>query len=343
MFNIDNITRKNIRELTPYSSARNEYTGSAIILLDANENPYNTDLNRYPDPYQLELKKTISDIKGVDIEQLFIGNGSDEAIDLLFRAFCEPREDKAYIFPPTYGMYKVSAKINNVEVIEIKLNENFHLPSIEVTKENLISKGLLFICSPNNPTGNSHPLSSIKEIANNFHGLVIVDEAYIDFSDSISAIRLLPDTPNLVVLQTLSKAYGLAGLRLGITYANENIIRVLNKIKPPYNINSLSQHKGIEALKNTANVENQISSIIAQRIKLMNVLKKIKSIKQVYPSEANFILAIFENPEIVFKELQNKGIIIRNRTSQIPGGLRITVGTPNQNIKLIQALKAIAS
>ena len=343
MFNIDNITRKNIRELTPYSSARNEYTGSAIILLDANENPYNTDLNRYPDPYQLELKKTISDIKGVDIEQLFIGNGSDEAIDLLFRAFCEPREDKAYIFPPTYGMYKVSAKINNVEVIEIKLNENFHLPSIEVTKENLISKGLLFICSPNNPTGNSHPLSSIKEIANNFHGLVIVDEAYIDFSDSISAIRLLPDTPNLVVLQTLSKAYGLAGLRLGITYANENIIRVLNKIKPPYNINSLSQHKGIEALKNKANVENQISSIIAQRIKLMNVLKKIKSIKQVYPSEANFILAIFENPEIVFKELQNKGIIIRNRTSQIPGGLRITVGTPNQNIKLIQALKAIAS
>jgi len=343
MFNIDNITRKNIRELTPYSSARNEYTGSAIILLDANENPYNTDLNRYPDPYQLELKKTISDIKGVDIEQLFIGNGSDEAIDLLFRAFCEPREDKAYIFPPTYGMYKVSAKINNVEVIEIKLNENFHLPSIEVTKENLISKGLLFICSPNNPTGNSHPLSSIKEIANNFHGLVIVDEAYIDFSDSISAIRLLPDTPNLVVLQTLSKAYGLAGLRLGITYANENIIRVLNKIKPPYNINSLSQHKGIEALKNTANVENQISSIIAQRIKLMNVLKKIKSIKQVYPSEANFILAIFENPEIVFKELQNKGIIIRNRTSQIPGGLRITVGTPNQNNKLIQALKAIAS
>ena len=341
MFNINDITRKNIRELTPYSSAREEYSGEANIWLDANESPYYTNLNRYPDPYQLELKKIISNLKNVKLEQLFIGNGSDEAIDLLFRAFCEPQIDKAFIFAPTYGMYEVSAKINNVEIVKLKLDDNFELPIIEDIKNDIQSKGLLFICSPNNPTGNVYPLKAIEEIADYFNGIVVVDEAYIDFSDSETAIGLLNTTPNLVVLQTLSKAYGLAGLRLGIAIANPQIIKVLNKIKPPYNVNTLSQLKGLEALVDREKVNQQVSQIKTQRDVLISALRGIDCVKKIYPTEANFILAEFENAASVFKTLQNKGIIIRDRTSQIKGGLRITVGTPEQNELLINTLKVI--
>lgn len=341
MFSIDQITRQNIRDLEPYSSARTEFNDQANIWLDANENPFDTGLNRYPDPYQLELKKTIAEIKGVASNQIFVGNGSDEATDLLFRAFCEPQVDKAFIFPPTYGMYEVSAKINNVGIVKLGLSENFELPEIEDIKHKIKSTGLLFICSPNNPTGTIYALNTIKEIAANFYGLVVVDEAYIDFANSKSALTLLDSIPNLVVLQTMSKAYGLAGLRLGVAFANPEIIEVLNKIKPPYNVNTLSQLKGLEILKNGAAVKKQITQIKLERERLITSLKGVKSVIRVYPSEANFILVEFENAESVFAALQNKGIIIRNRTSQIKGGLRTTVGTPKQNEILLNALKAL--
>ncbi len=339
MFNINQIIRKNIRELQPYSSAREEFSGQATIWLDANENPFDTHLNRYPDPYQVELKQAISARKGLEVNQVFVGNGSDEAIDLLFRAFCEPREDKAFIFSPTYGMYEVVAKINNVALVKLDLDEYFDLPKLADIKPHFDSKGLLFICSPNNPTGNVYSLESIRELAHNFTGLVVVDEAYIDFSNTKSAISLLKSTPNLVVLQTMSKAYGLAGLRLGFAYASEEIITVLNKIKAPYNVNTLSQIKGLEILKNATIVNDQIEQIKSQREMLIAELEEMPFVKKVYPTEANFILAEFENAEMVFSTLQNKGIIIRNRTSQVKDGLRITVGTPAQNKVLLNRLK----
>ena len=250
MFNIENITRKNVFKLAPYSSARQEFTGEASIWLDANENPFETEINRYPDPNQTAFKTEISALKNISMNQIFIGNGSDEAIDLLFRAFCEPGEDKSYIFPPTYGMYEVSATINNVETVKINLTTDFKIPECSDILKVIDSKGLLFICSPNNPTGNVYSLARIKEIASKFKGVVVVDEAYIDFSKTESAISLLEEVPNLVVLQTMSKAYGVAGLRLGMAFANEQFITVLNKIKPPYNVNSLSQIEGLKTLKN---------------------------------------------------------------------------------------------
>lgn len=342
MFNIDTLTRKNIRELTPYSSAREEFSGQATVLLDANENPYDTDLNRYPDPFQKELKNAIADLKNVAADQLFIGNGSDEAIDLLFRAFCEPKNSKAYIFPPTYGMYAVSAQINDIEIVRLPLRENFQLPALATIKNEIKSTGLLFICSPNNPTGTVYGLAQIKEMADGFYGLVVVDEAYIDFSSSESALALLDSTPNLVVLQTMSKAWGLAGLRLGIAAASKEIIKVLNKIKPPYNVNTLSQAKGIEVLRNDDLVQQQIKQIQDQRKALRRALQATKGVRKVYPSEANFILAEFDQAAMVFRELQSKGIIIRNRTRLIKNCLRITVGTPQQNKLLITTLKNIS-
>lgn len=341
MFNINNITRKNILELTPYSSAREEFSGEASIWLDANENPFDTILNRYPDPYQKTLKNAISEMKGIPTDHIFIGNGSDEAIDLLFRAFCEPQQDKAFIFPPTYGMYEVSAKINNVEIVRLSLDDNFELPALDVIKDQIQSKGLLFICSPNNPTGNIYPLDSIKEIADCFPGIVVVDEAYIDFSNARSAISLLTNTPNLVVLQTMSKAYGLAGLRLGMAFAQPEILRILNKIKPPYNVNTLSQSKGLEIVQKRAIVKQQIKQIQLEREKLIEALKSISIVQKVYPTTANFILAKFDDAKNVFKTLQEKGIIIRDRSSQIENALRITVGTAEQNQQLIAILKEI--
>ena len=343
MFNIDNVIRKNVKELIPYSSAREEFSGTANVWLDANENPYDTPLNRYPDPYQKQLKKAIAAIKDVTPEQLFIGNGSDEAIDLLFRAFCEPGRDKAFIFPPTYGMYQVSARINNVEVVKISLNDQFQLPVQNIIKNTSGYRGLLFICSPNNPTGNTFALTTIKEIADNFPGIVVIDEAYIDFSTTESAISLLDTTPNLVILQTLSKAYGLAGIRVGMAFADEKIIAVLNKIKPPYNVSALSQIKALEAVKNRTAVQRQIAEIQDEREKLIASLKTITAVKKSYPTEANFILVKFENAHSIYTALQHKGIIIRNRTSEIAGCLRITVGTAKQNKMLLQALKEVTT
>ena len=341
MFKVDNIIRKNISRLTPYSSAREEFKGDASVWLDANESPFETELNRYPDPYQIELKKEIASIKGTNVNQIFIGNGSDEAIDLLFRAFCEPGQDKSYIFPPTYGMYEVSANINNVETVRINLTKDFQLPESSRLNSIVDSKGLLFICSPNNPTGNMFSLRSVKEIASSFLGLVVVDEAYIDFSNSKSATCLLNETPNLVVLQTMSKAYGLAGLRLGMAFANKEIIAVLNKIKPPYNVNSLSQAEGLKELKNLENVIDKINQIKSERTVLIESLSKIKSVQKIYPSEANFLLVEFKDSDKIFTTLRLRGIIIRNRTSEIKNCLRITVGSRKQNKILINAIKEI--
>jgi len=339
MFDLNTLIRENIKALQPYSSARSEYSGQGLVWLDANENPFETVLNRYPDPKQIQLKHVLSVQKNVDLEHIFIGNGSDEIIDLLFRAFCNPQEDKAYVFTPTYGMYKVSAAINNVELIDLKLNEQFQLPALENIKCKVNSKGLLFICSPNNPTGNSFDLQDIKSIADQFNGLLIVDEAYIDFSESRSAIELLESTPNVVVLQTLSKAYGLAGLRLGMAYASKAIVEVLNKIKPPYNVNTYSQTKSVEVLGNYPNILNQIEVIKEEREKLSEQLEHFHFVVAVHPSQANFILVEFTKANLVYNFLKKQGIIVRNRTSEIRNCLRISVGTPYQNTQLINTLK----
>ncbi|MFB0925400.1 MAG: histidinol-phosphate transaminase, partial [Vicingaceae bacterium] len=283
----------------------------------------------------------IANLKSIPVSQIFIGNGSDEAIDLLFRAFCEPGEDKSYIFPPTYGMYEVSANINNVETIKINLKTDFQIPECSAVLKQIDSKGLLFICSPNNPTGNIYALETIVEIASGFKGLVVVDEAYIDFSNTESAISLLEELPNIVVLQTMSKAYGVAGLRLGMAFANEQIITVLNKIKPPYNVNTLSQIEGLKILQNRKKVLEQIELLNSEKTVLVELLKQIPSVKKVYPSEANFLLVEFKDSDKIFTILRLKGIIIRNRTAQIKNCLRITIGSPEQNKVLINAIKEI--
>jgi len=341
MFKLENIIRKNIIDLTPYSSAREEFKEEASIWLDANENPFETIVNRYPDPFQTALKMELSIIKGLQTNQIFIGNGSDEAIDLMFRAFCEPDKDKSYIFPPTYGMYEVSAKINNIETVKINLKPDFQIPDKSDFIEKIDSAGLLFICSPNNPTGNTYSLKSIKEIASVFSGLVIVDEAYIDFSSSKSAISLLNELPNLVVLNTLSKAYGLAGLRLGMAFASKEVIAVMNKIKPPYNVNSISQIEGLKALKNNKLFLEQINLLKLERDLLVEALSTIPSVRKIYPSEANFLLVEFDQSDKIFTVLRSQGIIIRNRTRDVKNCLRITVGTPQQNRILIKAIKEI--
>jgi len=341
MFNIENITRKNILQMKAYSSARSEFQGFANVFLDANENPNETVLNRYPDPLQKELKKEIGKLKGIGSSRIFLGNGSDEAIDLLFRAFCEPGVDRAFIFPPTYGMYSVSAAINNVEVVELSLENDFQLPSFDAIKDQLQSAGLLFICSPNNPTGNVINKKAIQNIADNFSGLVVVDEAYIDFSTEKSTLSLLNETPNLVVLQTFSKAWGLAGLRVGMAFASEEIINILNKIKPPYNINTLSQKEALKILTKSSVTEDQIETIKKEREKLSVELKQLDNVVQVFPSEANFILVEFENSEALFNTLIEKGIIVRNRSKQVKGCIRITVGTPEENSLLLNTLKEI--
>ena len=343
MFDINTITRTNVKKLKAYSSARDEFKGEANIWLDANENPYNTFLNRYPDPLQYELKKEVSVLKEISEDQIFIGNGSDEAIDLLFRAFCEPGLSKAILFSPTYGMYEVSAAINNVELVSIPLTSDFEIPSIEIFENELKSTGLLFICSPNNPTGNSTALETVKEIAEKFYGLVVVDEAYIDFSKNDSATSLLTEIPNLVVLQTFSKAYGLAGARVGMAFASPSIISILNKIKPPYNVNSLSIDAAKKALADKEIFDNQITEILDERGNLENELSQLSGVLNVYPSDSNFLLVQFLDAEKVFNKLVEEGIIVRNRSTQIKNCLRITVGTNAENKQLLTTLKEILS
>ncbi len=343
MFNLENLVRKNILKLKSYSSARDDFQGTASVYLDANENPYNSKFNRYPDPHQLKLKQKISQIKNIPVKQIFLGNGSDEPIDLLIRAFCEPAIDNVLIPQPTYGMYTVSAEINNVQIKTVKLTPNFDLDVDSIKSNWDKNTKLIFLCSPNNPSGNLLSFEKVKQIVSEFPGLVIVDEAYIDFTSYKGFVPHLNEYPNLVVLQTLSKAWGLAAIRLGMCFASEEIVRVLNKIKPPYNISLLSQEAAEKALQNESLKNDWVAEILIERSKLTQQLHEIKIVKKVYPSDANFVLVKIENARMIYNKLVSRGVIVRDRSSIIlcDDCLRITVGTPEENKLLIKELNSL--
>lgn len=334
---INHLVRKNILNLKPYSSARDEFKGTRAVFLDANENPYGN-LNRYPDPQQLELKQKLSQLKAVPAGQIFIGNGSDEVIDLALRIFCEPGKDKIMICPPTYGMYEVAADIHNVAVVKVPLTGDFQLnvPEILLQSERLNPK-IIFICSPNNPTGNS--LYDIEPVLQNFKGIVVIDEAYIDFSKRTSYLGRIKEYPRLIISQTFSKARGLAGARIGIAFSSEEIIRLYNRIKPPYNVSALNQKAAVKALDNRQDYEQQLSDILAQRDWLLKELGQLDLVQQIYPSDANFILISIPNATHIYQNLVDKKIIVRNRSAVVDNTLRITVGTPQENETLINELK----
>ncbi|MFT3843866.1 MAG: histidinol-phosphate transaminase [Lacibacter sp.] len=344
-FNLNNLLRSNIKALTPYSSARDEFHGEAKIFLDANENSIGSPLikwyNRYPDPYQQKIKEKLSAIKAVSPKQIFIGNGSDECIDLLYRAFCNPGKDNVIICPPTYGMYEVSANINDVEIRKAQLLENYQLDLVHL--ETLVDANtkIIWICSPNNPTGNSIHFEDIEMVLNNFDGIVVVDEAYINFSRQRSCITLLKDYPNLVVMQTLSKAWGLAGLRLGMAFASEEIIGIYNKIKPPYNISEAVQELVLKALDNVEEVNEMIKELVKERKRLEEELPNLKVVVQVYPSDANFLLVKVVDAKAIYEYLLANQIVVRDRSKVVLCGesLRITVGTAKENDELLNALQ----
>lgn len=344
-FNINNLVRENVKQMKPYSSARDEFADfdtADMIFLDANENPFENGVNRYPDPQQISVKNALAKLKGVSEKQILLGNGSDEVLDLIFRAFCEPKTDNIITLPPTYGMYGVLANINAVENREVLLSDTFQ-PQIEKIIEAIDENTkIIFLCSPNNPTGNSFSDESVAYLLQYFKGLVVIDEAYIDFSKKESCINEFDEYPNLVITQTLSKAYGLAGIRLGICYASSAIIAVLNKIKPPYNVNELSQKRALERLKDKDNMKAEIESIIAQRDELLKELLLVKFVEKIYPTEANFILVKVDDANKRYNELIDKGIVIRNRTTQplCENCLRFTIGTAQENKKLIEALQS---
>ena len=345
--NLQNLVRENIKRLTPYSSARKEFKGAAQIFLDANENSFGSPLavnyNRYPDPLQLEIKEKIAKLNDVKTTEVFIGNGSDEAIDLLFRIFCEPKEDNILICPPTYGMYEVSAEINDVGIKRANLTRDFQLDSERIESEIDKNTKLLFVCSPNNPTGNSFPKNEILDLARNFSGIVVVDEAYIHFSSENSLTEEINNLPNLVVLQTFSKAWGLAGLRVGLAFANEEIISIFNKVKPPYNVSAIAQKAILDALENKEKVENTIDEITKERGKLIENLSKLKIVKKIYPTDANFVLVKTIDAEKIYKFLLDEKIVVRNRNNieMCAGCLRITIGTPSENEELVKSLKKL--
>jgi histidinol-phosphate aminotransferase len=339
MKNIESLVRQNIRRLKPYSSARHEFEGAAELFLDANENPFNNGFNRYPDPLQHALKTRIATIKGLRTEQIFLGNGSDEAIDLLFRIFCEPRSaDNVMSLPPTYGMYQVAADIADVQLREVPLDKDFQpdLEKIATTWDEHTK--LLFLCSPNNPTGNSLQKESIIYLLEHFSGIVVLDEAYIDFALQGSFVQLLDKYPNLVILQTLSKAWGLAAIRLGMAFASPTIIQLFNKVKAPYNVNLLTQEKALEALQAVEQTQNYISVLLEERRKLELALPKFPFVQKLYPSDANFILLKVDDPNALYKYLLQAKVVVRNRSS-VPGCegcLRITIGTVEENCRLLE-------
>ncbi|QQL51033.1 histidinol-phosphate transaminase [Mucilaginibacter ginkgonis] len=345
MFDINKILRPNIKNLVPYSSARDEFKGEASVFLDANENAYGSPLeqqyNRYPDPLQHKVKLRLSEIKGVPARNIFLGNGSDEAIDILFRAFCNPGIDNVILVPPTYGMYEVSANINDVATKKVHLTEEYQLNLEGIAEVIDEHTKLIFICSPNNPTGNSINRDDIETLLANFNGIVVVDEAYINFSRQKTFIQELTEYANLVVLQTLSKAWGLAALRVGMAFASQEIVEVMNKVKPPYNINEASQQLALQALQNTDLVNLWIKETLAQRDNLVLQLKNLEFVVDIYPSDANFILVKTTDPNGIYRFLVEHGIIVRNRTSVelCEGSLRITIGTPDENKKLLETLQ----
>ncbi|HYJ38479.1 MAG TPA: histidinol-phosphate transaminase [Chitinophagaceae bacterium] len=343
-FDLQSLLRENIKRLVPYSSARDEFKGEAKIFLDANENSFGSPLtkwyNRYPDPLQLKVKEKISGIKNVPVENIFLGNGSDECIDILIRAVCDPGRDNLLICPPTYGMYEVSANINDVQLKKVSLTPAFQLdlPSIEEAIDDHTK--LIFLCSPNNPTGNSLIKEDVEMILNNYFGLVVIDEAYINFSKQRSFLQELNEYPNLVVMQTLSKAWGLAALRIGMSFASNEIIQIMNKIKPPYNINQASQELALQALEEVGQVNDMIRAIVEEREALSKALSKIPFVQKIYPSDANFLLVKMVNAKEVYNDLLNQQIVVRDRSRVIlcDDCLRITVGTPSENNILVNAL-----
>jgi len=342
---INELVRENIKNLRPYSTARDEFKGQASIFLDANENSYGSplpaDYNRYPDPLQLDLKDALSKIKGVPIENTFLGNGSDEAIDLLFRVFCNPGKDNVIILPPTYGMYEVCANINDVEARKVNLLPNYQLDLEKIAETIDKNTKIIFICSPNNPTGNSINRTDIETILANFKGIVVIDEAYINYAKQKTFIQELTEYANLVVLQTFSKAWGLAALRLGMAFSSTKVIDLLNKVKPPYNINQATQDLAFEALKNIDQVNQWIRESVAERAQLSKELAELELVKKVHPSDANFILAEVTNAQQVYDRLVDEGIIVRDRSkvTLCEGCLRFTVGTKEENQKLLNVLK----
>lgn len=338
---INKLLRENIKNMQPYSCARDEFKGEASVYLDANENPYNSPYNRYPDPLQLEVKKVLSSVKNVPVENIFLGNGSDEPIDLLYRAFCEPRRDNVVAIEPTYGMYKVCAAVNDVEYRKVLLNDDFDIEAFKLIDSANLNSKIIWLCSPNNPTGNSLNTDEILKVLQWFRGIVVVDEAYIDFSAKQSFTSYIDQYPNLVVLQTLSKAWGNAAIRLGMAFASVEVIEVLNKIKYPYNINILTQEHAKKVLANSSQTTKWVETIITERTQLIHKLKGLELVKHIYPTDANFVLVKVDNANIAYNWLVNKGIIVRNRSnvSLCVNCLRITVGTPGETNELIAALK----
>ena len=348
-FDIENLIRPNIRDLKPYRSARDDFNTG--ILLDANENslgapyPKAEGLNRYPSPYQKELKQKIADWRNVDTENIFVGVGSDEAIDLLFRIFCEPGKDRIITTPPTYGMYKVSANINNIAVDEVLMSKDFE-PEVEAILEAATPQTkLLFLCSPNNPTGNVISEKNIETLLQKFPGIVVVDEAYIDFSDTNSWAPKVNDYENLVVLQTMSKSFGLAGIRLGMAFASKKVIDYMTKVKAPYNVNALTSRYAIEAFDHLDQIRNHISTIKAERERLRNSLENFDAVRKIFPSDANFLLVKIDDAKQIYKQLAAEGIIVRYRGNEphCESCLRISVGTQEENDKLIETLKKVLS
>lgn len=341
MRTLEQLVCPHILAMQPYSSARSEFKGSATVFLDANENTFKTAYNRYPDPLQNALKNKIATLKNIRAQQLFLGNGSDEAIDLLLRIFCQSGEDAIITLPPTYGMYKVAANLGNVQNIEIPLDENFQPNVAAILEAQTEQTKLLFICSPNNPTGNDIDLNKIESLIQQFEGIVVVDEAYIDFSNQSSCLEWLDQYDNLVVLQTFSKAWGMAGIRLGMAFSNPTIITLFNKVKPPYNINQLTQEYALKALDSTDELTYQTLAILAERTKLKRSLEAFSFVEHVYPSAANFLLMKVNQPNEIYTYLLERGIIIRNRSTVLgcENCLRVSVGTEAENELLLTALE----
>ncbi len=348
-FDLNSLLRPHIAKLQPYTSARDEYTGKEGVFLDANENPFGSiteeDFNRYPDPYQSALKEEIAKIKQVRPAQIFLGNGSDEAIDLLYRAFCNPGKDNVILLPPTYGMYEVSANINDVEIRKVALTEDFQLQPEKILAAADANSKILFICSPNNPSANKVKREDVLFLLKNFKGLVVVDEAYIDFSDEPSFTTELDNFPNLLVMQTFSKAWGLASLRLGMAFASEEIIRILNKIKPPYNISGLTQETVLKAIQDKAKVEGMIKDILTEREFLKGELEKLSFVQKIHPSHANFLLVKIPHANQVYDDLIAEKVIVRNRAKVLlcEDCLRITVGTRTENEALLKSLRKVCN
>lgn len=344
MFNLELLTRDNIKKLKPYSSARDEFSGDAKVFLDANENSLGSPLtkwyNRYPDPHQLAVKQRLSSVKGIGAEHIFLGNGSDECIDILFRCFCEPGKDNILICPPTYGMYEVSANINNIEIRKAPLLPDFQLDLVHMENLTNAHTKIIWLCSPNNPTGNSLNRTDIEMVLNNFNGIVVIDEAYINFAQQKSFVQELTEYPNLVVLQTLSKAWGLAGLRLGMAFASQSIIEVMNKVKPPYNINQSTQELVVKALEEVGQVNDMIKILVDMRNALAEVFESMPTVEKVYPSDANFILVKIAQARKIYEFLLTKGIVLRDRSNVelCEDCLRITIGTEKENTALVDAM-----